>query len=462
MRFDSKWKLKWMNAEEAFFQGKEFHLINQGILSASDASGKIVGFTVFEPRDFSGPFLSRFEARAQKEPFSQFRYSLYLPPFLKRRAKDLGSTFFPVSQVHYTPFVHIGFFGGVIQIREKVRVVNVDDSPVILKFLKHTLGELGYFEVIAQISDPLLAEAEIQRLQPDIITMDIQMPKKTGVDVVRDLLTKKYYPVLMISSLGLEEGSLVFEALNAGAFDYIQKPQLEDKKTFQEEVGAKALLALDSGRERKSFLPLSPRKMSPEIVFSENLLWCFGASTGGTQALTRVFTSFPRSVPPTLVVQHIPPVFSKAFAESLNKLCPFTVKEAEDGEPLQANHVYIAPGGFQMGVEDRLGHRQIAIRDVAPVNRFKPSVDYMFLEVAKLRGVHVVAGLLTGMGRDGAEGLLELKRKGHLTIAQDEASSTVYGMPRAAVELGAADRIVSLDLFAQTFLAEKNFSTKAG
>ncbi len=160
-------------------------------------------------------------------------------------------------------------------------------------------------------------------------------------------------------------------------------------------------------------------------------------------------------------MQHIPPLFSRAFANSLNDLCPFTVKEAEDGEVIKANHVYIAAGGMQMGVVQRGKEIKIAVRDEAPVNRFKPSVDYLFQSVSKLRGVQIVAGLMTGMGKDGAKGLLDLRQIDARTFAQDEASSAVYGMPRAAVEIGATEKVVSLDQIAQTLMSQSMQTRKS-
>jgi len=162
------------------------------------------------------------------------------------------------------------------------------------------------------------------------------------------------------------------------------------------------------------------------------------------------------------VVQHIPPIFSKAFAESLASLCPFTVTEASDGETVEPDHVYIAPGGLQMGIESSFGTLRIVIRDAPPVNRFKPSVDYLFSEVAKLEHLQVIAGVLTGMGKDGAKGLLDLRNKGARTFAQDEESSVVYGMPRAALDIGGAERSVPLDGIAQTLLEQSTRFVKAG
>jgi two-component system chemotaxis response regulator CheB len=314
--------------------------------------------------------------------------------------------------------------------------------------------------VVSQVSESVKAVAEIHRNRPDVVTLDIQMPQMNGVQVLKSLLSQAHYPVLMVSSLNLEEGSLVFDALNAGAFDYLSKPKHEEMTEFAQALSERLLQA--AVNEKKPVRPPSRKaERLPQSLHGKKLLWCIGASTGGTQALTEVFRSLPAEIPPTLVVQHIPPVFSRAFANSLNDLCPFTVKEAEQGEEVKPNHVYIAAGGLQMGLVERDGALWISLRDVEPVNRFKPSVDYLFKDVAKLNGFTLVAGILTGMGRDGAEGLLALKKLGAKTFAQDEATSAVYGMPRAAVEIGAVDTVVPLDQIAQILVGQSLLINKA-
>ena len=464
MRFDSSLYLKWMDAKNPGLQGVDLRFTNLCTLLSKDQEGQVTGLTVFEPKDFSQDFLSRLDVRRQKEEFADSDFVLYLPQFLKHRAETLlKSKAGQKLEAIYTPFMNIKHEGDRFYIRNSIRVVSVDDSPVILKFLKRAMEDLGYLDVVAQVSDSLQAVATIEKLKPDLVTLDIQMPKKTGVEVLKELLSKNHYPVLMISSVSLQEGSLVFEALNSGAFDYIQKPNFEEMNSFKDELGLKALHAVEGKNAHSALQKKRPTQKSTfDVKFPENLIWCLGASTGGTQALTRVFTNLPTHIPPTLVVQHIPPIFSKAFADSLSQLCPFTVKEAEHGEAILPDHVYIAPGGIQMGVEKRLGKLCISLKDLAPVNRFKPSVDYMFSEVAKLQGYKVVAAVLTGMGRDGAQGLLELKKIGARTFVQDEESSAVFGMPRSAHELGAAEDLIHLDQIAQELLNRSLQSRKTG
>ncbi len=467
MRFGSGLYLKWLEANSPALQGTHFNLTNLCMLLGRTTSGSGTGLTVFEPRDLTEGFFARLQARRKKSEFSGSRFSLYLPKFLEHRLQSLLHRDLRKDiEIIYTSFLNIRQGGDRFVIRDRLRVVNVDDSPVLLKFLKHTMEGFGFAEVVAQVSDPLQAVATIQKYKPDLITMDIQMPGLTGVDVVKRLLAIEHYPILMVSSLNLEEGSLGFEALNAGAFDFVQKPKLQDKAQFEEELSSKVLLAVGSGghlTQTRKVERVSPSRLSTaSIIYPDSLIWCLGASTGGTQALTRVFTSLPTRIPPTFVVQHIPPVFSKAFADSLNSLCPFEVKEAEDGEIVKTNTVYVAAGGLQMGVERRLGKLHIVLKDAPPINRFKPSVDYLFQDIARLDGMNVVAGVLTGMGRDGAQGLLELKNKGALTFVQDEESSAVFGMPRVAFEIGATDQVISLHSIAEKMLQESEKFRKAG
>lgn len=461
MKLDSRHFLKWLQADHPALKDQEFRLIGQGLFYAKDATGRVGGLTVFEVRDFDSEFVRRLHTRMEKPGCVGCEFGLILSPLYRHRAESLLGRESRLK-IEYSPFIHVRNAGGIFTIRSRMRVVSVDDSPVLLKLLKQILGEMGFVDSVEQISDPRVAVDTILRVQPDAITLDIQMPGLTGVDVVRQLLAKKHFPVILISSLALEEGSLVIEALNAGAFDYLPKPKFEERTHFGEELQGR-LLEAAKGVSATAFLRRPPVQNISSTGFKpeQGLLWCLGASTGGTQALTEVFRGLPAEIPPTLVVQHIPPLFSRAFANSLNDLCPFTVKEAEDGEVIKANHVYIAAGGMQMGVVQRGKEIKIAVRDEAPVNRFKPSVDYLFQSVSKLRGVQIVAGLMTGMGKDGAKGLLDLRQIDARTFAQDEASSAVYGMPRAAVEIGATEKVVSLDQIAQTLMSQSMQTRKS-
>jgi two-component system chemotaxis response regulator CheB len=460
MRFDEQLLLKWLDGAHPQASGLEFKVINHCVFWAKDVGGYIRGVAVVRERDFNTEVIGRMTARMSRPENRQLKFGVILPPGLRERFERSS---LPGAQleVTYSPFIHVRHGAGFFTLRTRLRVTSVDDSAVLLKLLKRTMDEIGFIDVIGQISDPANAVTEILRNRPDVVTLDIQMPRMNGVEVLKNLLRETYYPVLMVSSLNLEEGSMVFDALNAGAFDYLSKPKHEELAEFTQGLSERLLQA--SVNEKQSVHRPQRKVDRLPIEFNgQKLLWCIGSSTGGTQALTEIFRSLPAEIPPTLVVQHIPPVFSRAFAKSLNDLCPFSVKEAEDGEEIKHNHVYIAAGGLQMGIIERDGLLRISLRDVEPVNRFKPSVDYLFKDLAKLNGFKIVAGILTGMGRDGAEGLLELKKRGAMTFAQDEASSAVYGMPRAAVEIGAVDTVTPLEQIAQTWVGKSLLFKKAG
>lgn len=452
MSYDPRWNLRWIEAARHHGEPLAFKVAGRAIVYAG-TEATATGFTVFDPRDFNAAFVERLRRRVTE---SATPLHLVLPDFLKHRVNVLvEESLRKRLEIRFSAFICVQQSGATFGIRDQIRVVSVDDSPVILKFLRHHMVRSGYLEMCGEVRDPKEATATILDLKPDVVTLDIQMPGMTGVEVLRDLLGRAYFPVLMISSLSLEDGSVVFDALNSGAFDYLQKPRHEDKDQFAEEFALKVLAAATDRRSEPRLAEPRAEKKHLRVAtsYDDNLLWVMGASTGGPQALTRVLTSMPTHIPPTLIVQHIPPVYSKAFAHTLNDLCPFTVQEANDGDEVQADHVYIAAGGRQMGLVERQGKLFISITDDAPVNRFRPSVDYLFKRAAQLKGRRIVAALMTGMGCDGAQGMLELKRGGARTVAQDEASSAVYGMPRAAVELGAVDRICPLDEMTEAILA---------
>lgn len=467
MSLDSQLLLKWIDPRSSLVHSFNVTVTNHCCFALFDSQKRIIGFTIFETPALNEELIVRLKARIAKLNATPSSFVLYTPKFLQRRLDVLMKNHALAFEVRYTSFLNIQKIDDHFIIRDKLKVISVDDSPVILKLLKHGMDEMGFVEVVSQVSNPLHAISEIQKYKPDVVTMDIQMPGKTGVDVVKELLEKSYYPILMISSLNIEDSSLVIEALNSGAFDYVQKPKLQDKEAFFDDLKNKILLAVEGKnahsaiKKAKAAAP-SKAKINGEISYPENLIWCVGASTGGTQALTQVFTSLPAKIPPTLIVQHIPPVFSRAFADSLANLCPFKVKEAEDGELLLPNTVYIAAGGFQLGIERANGKLRLVQKDLPPVNRFKPSVDFLFKSVAQVSGIKIVAGILTGMGRDGAEGLLELKNGGAKTFAQDQETSVVYGMPRAAHECGAANVVLPLGAIANELLEKSLLVRKAG
>lgn len=332
------------------------------------------------------------------------------------------------------------------EVARKIKVMVIDDSKTIRVLLSKIFNSSPLIEVVAAVENPLEAEELIKKHRPDVITLDIHMPGMNGVELI-----KRYYPIypiptIMITSVNIKEGPLVFEALEIGAFDYIQKPKMEEIKEVSGTLIEKVISAAESKKKKKK----EPEEISiPRRDvgnFGENTLIVLGASTGGTNAIKAVLEKFPSKVPPILIVQHIPPVFSRAFAERLNGLLPFKVTEAKNGDVIENNHVYIAEGGRQMRIKEVGDILKIELTDDPPVNRFKPSVDYLFDSAKSLVSKKNLVGvLLTGMGKDGANGLLKLKQAGARTIAQDEESSVVFGMPREAIRLGGAEVVSHLD-----------------
>ena len=432
-----------------------FKLVNRCVYMINDPSGVHSGFTVGSCNLISQAFIHKILNRIDSLP-ADCRHELIYPSICQEQTDAMQVDMDrPNLKLTRSPFVEVTMTRTGLKQRSRLRVINVDDSPVILKLLSKILGELPWFDIVAQVKDPNLALEAVTHHKPDVMTLDIQMPGKNGIQVLKEVLASVDLPTIMLTGLSDQQSTLVFDALNSGAFDYIQKPSLTERDQFAKELQERVLATQTRTQiDRPSVVaPRRPNNLGKVTGLQDNSLWAIGSSTGGTQALTRVFTGLPDGIPPTLIVQHIPAGFSKAFAKSLDNLCPFTCKEAEDGEAVLKNHVYIAPGGLQMGIVDRKGVLTIELKDSELVNRFKPSVDYLFASLQELSNIKLVAGILTGMGRDGAEGLLKLKALGAATFAQDEASSAVYGMPMAAASIGAANAILDIDIISDHLLS---------
>jgi two-component system chemotaxis response regulator CheB len=336
----------------------------------------------------------------------------------------------------------------------KRRVLIVDDSATIRKLLRSVFAQDSDLEVVGEAEHPGQVESLIQKLRPDVITMDVHMPDEDGVSLFARLFPVYRVPTVMITSVSLAEGNHILRALELGAVDYIQKPSMNELSVLApiiiEKIKVAASVKVKSGVEPKA---LKSAGWAHQPRLDLDRLFVMGASTGGTEALRQVLMAFPQEIPPILIVQHIPAVFSTAFARRLNELCPFEVKEAEDGDSVLPNRVLIAPGGKQMAVmKGAQGDLKVRVTDDEPVNRHKPSVDYLFDSVSRLGLKRVSAAILTGMGSDGAQGLLKLKQVGAFTLAQDEATSIVYGMPRAAAMLGAALQVKPLHEIAEAMV----------
>lgn len=332
---------------------------------------------------------------------------------------------------------------------KEVKVLVVDDSKTIRNLLSKVLGKSDDINVVATAEKPSEVEALIEEHKPDVITLDIHMPEMNGVDLLKIIGPKYNIPTIMITSISIEEGPLVLEALENGAFDYIQKPKMEELA----EVGPILVEKVIEAAKFKGKSTTSKTVSRSNEAFNKDCLVVIGSSTGGTTALKDILSGLPKEIPPTLIVQHIPAVFSKAFADRMNTICPFHIKEASDGEAIEHNTVYIAPGGQQMKIKVRGGKKYIEVTDDPPVNRFKPSVDYLFESVEPIvASENVISVILTGMGRDGAQGIKKLKDLGALTIAQNEESCVVFGMPKAAIELDGATEVVHKDNIAEKMI----------
>jgi two-component system chemotaxis response regulator CheB len=324
---------------------------------------------------------------------------------------------------------------------KKVKVLIVDDSASIRKILATLFSTDPNIEVVGVAERPSQVEELITKVKPDVITLDIHMPEMTGVELLKRYLPRHSIPTVMISSISMEESPMVLEALENGAVDYIQKPAFQNLAAQSPFILEKVKAA--AGARVKA----ATRQVSQafrEQKLRQDLILAIGSSTGGTEALREVLTQLPASIPPTLIVQHIPPVFSLAFANRMNELCPFEVKEAADGDEVRPGRVLIAPGGLQMRLVREGSGLKVRVEDTAPVNRHKPSVDVLFDSVAAEIGKKALGVILTGMGADGANGLLKMRQAGARTVAQDEESCVVFGMPREAIARGAAEEIKSL------------------
>ncbi|WP_186648283.1 chemotaxis-specific protein-glutamate methyltransferase CheB [Fluviispira vulneris] len=328
--------------------------------------------------------------------------------------------------------------------KEKIKILIVEDSETIRYQLKKMLSRNKDIEVVAELSDALLIEETIAKYNPDILTLDIKLPKMNGVEVLKRLIPKRKIPTIIVSSLNINEGSLVMDALANGAVDYFQKPKHERMEEEADSLIEKILNAKNARirvYDKKSIQKLK----TPSGIVDKNYLICIGSSTGGTEAIKYILQDMPETIPPILIVQHIPKVFSAAFAQSLGMHCQFEVVEAKNNDIIYANKVYIAPGGLQMKVERFEDKLIIKISEGIKGLIHKPSVDVLFHSVAELGLRKTMGIILTGMGSDGAKGLKHLKETGAITIAQNEESCVIFGMPKEAINLNAVDYIEPLE-----------------
>jgi two-component system chemotaxis response regulator CheB len=343
-----------------------------------------------------------------------------------------------------------------------IRVLIVDDSAVVRRVLSEALSQEEGIEVVGTAADPYAARDKIAELRPDVLTLDIEMPRMDGLTFLEKLMVHFPLPVIIVSSLTSKGGELSMRALSLGAVEVVPKPgsqfSVPDvRRDLARAIRSAALARFPTPRVSNSSLAARPGKArAPTPLATTSKLLAIGSSTGGPRALEVVLGKLGANGPGTVIVQHMPEGFTRAFADRLNSLFPMQVREAQDGEMIVSGTVLIAPGRSHLFVQ-RSGAGYVArLREAPPVNHHRPSVDVMLHSVAKAAGANAVGVILTGMGRDGAEGLLAMRDAGAYTIAQDEQSSVVYGMPREAAALGAAVDIVAIEDVARCVRAHLN------
>ena len=356
---------------------------------------------------------------------------------------------------------------------KKIRVVVVDDSALVRSLLAEIINREKDMECVGAANDPLIARDMIRELNPDVITLDIEMPRMDGIDFLARLMRLRPMPVVMISTLTERGAEVTMKALELGAVDFVAKPrigvadglselavQIVDKVRIAAAAHIKRAVGLPPASGAGASAPASARATLASIgrVSTEKLI-CIGASTGGTEAIKEVLMRLPADSPGIVITQHMPPGFTTSFAARLNSLCQIMVQEAVNGERILPGHAYIAPGGRQFRV-DRSGANYVAVvEDGELVNRHKPSVEVLFRSAASVVGRNAFGIMLTGMGNDGAKAMREMKDAGSYNFVQDEASCIVFGMPREAILHGAADEVLPLSEIAPALVARLSSAT---
>jgi len=353
---------------------------------------------------------------------------------------------------------------------KKIRVLIIDDSASVRQVMTGILESDPEIEVMGAASDPFAAAKRLLDDVPDVITLDVEMPRMDGITFLRRLMAQHPIPVVMCSSLTEAGSETLMQALEAGAVDVILKPKIgaadhlsEIRDTICDVVKAAARARVGARRAQPAGTLNPAAKLTADAVLpppsgrramakTTEVVVCMGASTGGTESLRIVLEALPANAPGIVIVQHMPEAFTAAFARRLNTLCEVEIKEAEHGDPVLRGHVLIAPGGRHTMIERQGARYSVSVKDGPLVARHRPSVDVLFRSAARSVGANAVGVIMTGMGDDGARGMLEMKQAGAYNIAQDEASSVVFGMPKEAIERGGVDRIAPLDRIAAEIL----------
>lgn len=356
---------------------------------------------------------------------------------------------------------------------KKIRVLIIDDSASVRQTLVRVLQEDPEIEVMGVATDPFMAAKKIQEEIPDVITLDVEMPRMDGITFLRKLMAQRPIPVVMCSSLTEAGSETLMQALEAGAVDVILKSKIgaadslaDDAIRIREVVRSASHARLGNVRRAASSVragkegpaqkltadAMLPPPTGRAMAKTTEMVVCVGASTGGTEALREFLEALPANAPGIVIVQHMPEKFTAAFAKRLNGLCEVEVKEAVDGDPVLRGHVLIAPGDKHMLLERQGARYHVSVRQGPLVSRHRPSVDVLFRSAARSAGSNAMGIILTGMGDDGAKGMLEMHQAGAYTVAQDEATSVVFGMPKEAIAKGGVDRILPLDQIAREVL----------
>ncbi|MFO7886094.1 MAG: chemotaxis response regulator protein-glutamate methylesterase [Desulfobacteraceae bacterium] len=337
----------------------------------------------------------------------------------------------------------------------KIRVLVVDDSAVVRKVFFEQLSKEKDIEVVGTAPNPYIARDKIVKLKPDVVTLDIEMPRMDGITFLKKLMVYYPLPIIIVSSLTIKGSDVALEALSLGALEVIAKPgsaysvdemgmQLAEKIRAVSCVNVKPV-----NQKKKMFENHVPKVAARAMTATTDKVIAIGASTGGTEAIVKVLTKLPQNSPGIVIVQHMPAQFTKSFADRLDSLCPFKVKEAEDGDTVQNGTALIAPGNFHMLLKRSGARYYVNVKKGPMVHHQRPAVDVLFKSVAAYAGANALGIILTGMGQDGAAGLLNMKQAGAVTIAQDEKSCVVYGMPKEAVACGAVDYIQDINNIAR-------------
>ncbi len=346
----------------------------------------------------------------------------------------------------------------------KIRVLIVDDSALIRGVMTEILSQDSEIEVIGAAPDPYAARDKIKTLAPDVLTLDVEMPKMDGLTFLHKLMAARPMPVVMVSSLTDKGAATTMQALEAGAVDFVTKPTVDIQHGLED-------LAQQITSKVKAAAQATVKKRTPPadcadrikalaqqsaMIKTTDTIIAIGSSTGGTEALREMLEVLPPNTPPILMTQHMPERFTKTFADRLNELCQIGVKEAQEGDSVLPGQALLAPGNYHMELRRSGARYYVTLNQEPPVNRHRPAVDPMFQSVAKFAGANSVGVILTGMGNDGAAGMLDMKKAGAFNLAQDEASCVVFGMPKEAIKAGGVDKILPLNDIPSAILTHLN------